>query len=161
MEEFLKTAYDLHTAGPSPVVAVGGLATLANTAAAQVLSPEEIYHCLEHVRRPDVPDGVCEAAFDESGTRYRFDIKSIASARATLGRVARVERIAPSVGGASDLASSTTGSDPDYTLDGVVRSQIVKTLGLAQGNRVRAAQMLGISRSALYRKLALYGLEWC
>ena len=106
-------------------------------------------------------DWICEAAFDDSGTTFRFDIKSIASARATLGRVARVERIAPTAAAEPDPGSSSTGCVPDYTLDGVVRRQIVKTLGLAHGNRVRAAQMLGISRSALYRKLALYGLEWC
>jgi len=130
VEEFLKTAYDLRTNGLSPVLAVGGLATMANTAAMQVLSPKEIYNCLEHVRHPDVPDGTSETVFDETGPSFRFDIKSIASSRATLGRVARVERILRCPATAVDPASSTTGSSPEYTLDGLIRDQIVKTLGL-------------------------------
>ncbi|MDQ1736716.1 MAG: sigma-54 dependent transcriptional regulator, acetoin dehydrogenase operon transcriptional [Pseudonocardiales bacterium] len=44
-------------------------------------------------------------------------------------------------------------------LESIERDAIVKALHDARGNRVHAAQALGIARSSLYRKLRSYGIE--
>jgi transcriptional regulator of acetoin/glycerol metabolism len=44
-------------------------------------------------------------------------------------------------------------------LESIERDAIVKALHDARGNRVQAAQTLGIARSSLYRKLRSYGIE--
>jgi DNA-binding NtrC family response regulator len=46
----------------------------------------------------------------------------------------------------------------DLTLEEVERLLIQKALGRYEGNVSRAAQALGLSRSALYRRIATYGL---
>ncbi|MDQ1733681.1 MAG: sigma-54 dependent transcriptional regulator, acetoin dehydrogenase operon transcriptional, partial [Pseudonocardiales bacterium] len=43
-------------------------------------------------------------------------------------------------------------------LESIERDAIVKALHDARGNRVQAAQTLGIARSSLYRKLRSYGI---
>jgi DNA-binding NtrC family response regulator len=44
-------------------------------------------------------------------------------------------------------------------LDEVIKKTLVRSLEETEGNRRRAADLLGISRSTLYRMLARYGLE--
>jgi DNA-binding NtrC family response regulator len=44
-------------------------------------------------------------------------------------------------------------------LEKVERRQIEKALEVARGNRSTAAELLGISRSTLWEKLRLYGLD--
>ena len=153
VEEFLKASHGNDAGRTNPVVAICGFATLSNVAALQQLSPDEIYNCLVHVRRPDVPDGRNEAFFEVTGTSFRFDITSIRADRTTLGRIARVERT-------TEPGTRDGDGVRGLTLDSVVRGHIARALRLTQGNRVRAARLLGISRSALYRKLAVYGLQW-
>jgi DNA-binding protein Fis len=50
-------------------------------------------------------------------------------------------------------------TDQDTTLATIVRLHIVFVMGLCGGNKNKAASMLGISRSTLYRHLSLYGIE--
>ena len=45
------------------------------------------------------------------------------------------------------------------TLDALERAMIERCLGHAAGNVTRAAESLGISRAALYRKLQKHGIE--
>jgi DNA-binding protein Fis len=52
-----------------------------------------------------------------------------------------------------------TDQPSDNTLSTIVRMHIVFVVGLCDGNRRKAASMLGISRSTLYRHLELYGIE--
>jgi len=63
---------------------------------------------------------------------------------------------------AHDLALRGAGSAAarleDLTLEEVERLLIQKALGRYEGNVSRAAQALGLSRSALYRRIATYGL---
>ncbi|HSN32456.1 MAG TPA: helix-turn-helix domain-containing protein, partial [Ideonella sp.] len=47
----------------------------------------------------------------------------------------------------------------EMTLDDAERYLIVRALARANNNVSEAAQRLGLSRSALYRRLARYGLE--
>lgn len=160
VEEFLAASYDVH-GGSSPVVAAGGLATLANVEAGLQLSPAEISCCLEYIRRPDAPDGSSECHFDRTSSSFHFDTRSISSNGARVGRIARVERARPcgGVGVPADFGSDFSAS-AELSLDLAIRNQIVKVLDFTHGNRVKTAILLGISRSALYRKLAVYGLEW-
>jgi transcriptional regulator with GAF, ATPase, and Fis domain len=64
--------------------------------------------------------------------------------------VARVERRSSS----ADLA----GEAPGFLLDDVIKQTLVRSLEETEGNRRRAAGLLGVSRSTLYRMLARYGI---
>lgn len=61
---------------------------------------------------------------------------------------------------AADLPAclSTTARRPLSAMEIAERDTIVAALRTAGGNRVRAAQCLGISRSSLYRKIERYGI---
>jgi DNA-binding NtrC family response regulator len=47
----------------------------------------------------------------------------------------------------------------DMSLEEVERHLIQRTLGRYEGNVSQAAKALGLSRSAMYRRLQKYGLE--
>jgi two-component system response regulator HydG len=54
---------------------------------------------------------------------------------------------------------ATTEERPVDTLEQKERKYIFRILKLVQGNKVRAARMLGISRATLHRRLAAYKRE--
>ncbi|MDB5107661.1 MAG: two component, sigma54 specific, transcriptional regulator, Fis family [Candidatus Binatus sp.] len=55
--------------------------------------------------------------------------------------------------------SSIFGPEPaGFLLDDVIKKTLVRSLEETEGNRRRAATLLGVSRSTLYRMLARYGL---
>ncbi len=47
----------------------------------------------------------------------------------------------------------------NYRLDNLEKDHIIKTLRLVDGNKTKAAEMLGIGLTTLYRKLQSYGIE--
>lgn len=54
-------------------------------------------------------------------------------------------------------AQDATGQE-DESLASMERRRIQEVLGRTGGNKVRAAKILGLSRRALYRRIARYGL---
>jgi two-component system, NtrC family, response regulator AtoC len=54
---------------------------------------------------------------------------------------------------------ATFSGDHVPTLDELERSHILKVLELCEGQKTKAAQMLGINRTTLWKKLRQYGLE--
>jgi DNA-binding NtrC family response regulator len=67
------------------------------------------------------------------------------------GGAIELEHLAPEIRGAVPGSSSEK-------LEDVERQHILRVLESARGNRTRAAEILGISRSTMKRKLAEYGL---
>jgi two-component system, NtrC family, response regulator AtoC len=59
------------------------------------------------------------------------------------------------------LGQSKTKSEPDdpHTLDDLERRAILNALHNAGGDRLRAAKLLGIGKTTIYRKLKEYGLD--
>jgi DNA-binding NtrC family response regulator len=55
-------------------------------------------------------------------------------------------------------ASTGALGDQVYTLKEAERQLIINALAKSKGNKSLAAQMLGISRKSLYKKLVDYGL---
>jgi transcriptional regulator of acetoin/glycerol metabolism len=53
-----------------------------------------------------------------------------------------------------DFASEPLG----FLLDDVIKKTLVRSLEETEGNRRRAADLLGVSRSTLYRMLTRYGI---
>ena len=56
------------------------------------------------------------------------------------------------------LFDNSSSEDAQFLLDNVIKRTLIKSLEQTQGNRRRAADLLGVSRSTLYRMLARYGL---
>ncbi len=53
----------------------------------------------------------------------------------------------------------STRTPPNPTLEAVERAYIMWVLQSESGNKSRAAEVLGIDPSTLYRKLSRYGVE--
>jgi DNA-binding NtrC family response regulator len=56
-------------------------------------------------------------------------------------------------------SSDQVARSDDLSLDSIVRKHILHVLEQANGNRLQAARMLGITRSTLYKRLDEYGVE--
>ena len=50
------------------------------------------------------------------------------------------------------------GDSPGFLLDDVIKKTLIRSLEETEGNRRRAADLLGVSRSTLYRMLTRYGI---
>jgi DNA-binding NtrC family response regulator len=61
-------------------------------------------------------------------------------------------------GSTGEFPGSSGSENSQLMLDHVIKKALVKALEQTQGNRRRAADLLGVSRSTLYRMLARYGL---
>ena len=58
-----------------------------------------------------------------------------------------------------ELVSASEEGQADLTLQSIEKNHILKILGFFDGNRQKTAEILGVSRKTLYRKLAQYALE--
>lgn len=61
-------------------------------------------------------------------------------------------------GVSAPVRSSENGNPPPLSLDQMEKEALTRALSLAQGNKSRAAQILGVSRKRLYRMLNDYGM---
>ncbi len=127
---------------------------------------------LELLSRHDWPGNVRELAHAiESATLLttndRIDVKDLPTILFEASAAQSPEAAAPvpdSAGGGA--ASAAPGTEPhlmserpsSLSLDDVLKATVLRTLEETGGNRRRAAQLLGVSRSTLYRMLARYGV---
>jgi len=59
---------------------------------------------------------------------------------------------------AGSPAIDSGGEAPGLLLDDVIKRTLMRSLEETEGNRRRAADLLGVSRSTLYRMLTRYGI---
>jgi two-component system response regulator AtoC len=60
---------------------------------------------------------------------------------------------------ASGIAANARAAAPAETLDKIEKQAITDALARCNGNRTRAAELLGVSRKTILNKIKLYGLE--
>ncbi len=70
-----------------------------------------------------------------------------------------VDDLPEPIRGSTDLVPVHTGTTAGLTMDEMEKIHIANTLRLTDGNRERAAKVLGIGARTLYRKLKEYGLS--
>ena len=75
------------------------------------------------------------------------------------GDVIDVNDVAGPRPAAQSASFATFSGDHVPTLDELERAHILKVLELCEGQKTKAAQMLGINRTTLWKKLRQYGLE--
>ena len=75
------------------------------------------------------------------------------------GDVLDVNDVAGPRPAAAGASFATFSGDHVPTLDELERAHILKVLELCEGQKTKAAQMLGINRTTLWKKLRQYGLE--
>ncbi|MBI3046848.1 MAG: hypothetical protein HYY76_00905 [Acidobacteria bacterium] len=84
---------------------------------------------------------------------------------AVAGESIRLEDLSPQVRSGAGAAAATSGggagapvAGPPLTLEEAERRAILAALEAASGNKVRAAEILGIPRTSLYHRLKKLGL---
>ena len=75
------------------------------------------------------------------------------------GEIIRPEHLPVRLRAPGGSGASTVSFRIGVTLEEVEREMIARTLRATDNNRLRTAQILGISRRALYNKLARYAIE--
>jgi DNA-binding NtrC family response regulator len=112
----------------------------------------ELAHAIESAvilsenRKIDVAD-LPEQIVDGTGAELLFPQDENATNGNGIERAARLA-----------AAGIVAGAPPGFLLDDVIKKTLVRSLEETEGNRRRAADLLGVSRSTLYRMLTRYGL---
>jgi DNA-binding NtrC family response regulator len=75
------------------------------------------------------------------------------------GPVLGVDDFRPRGAAAPPIAGALAPGDPVPTLDELERTHILRVLALCEGGKTKAAALLGINRTTLWKKLRQYGLE--
>lgn len=150
LDEFLRRAYDFQSPHSFPIIAVGGLTTIISSQAWKTLSPEEITLCVNQLRSVQIADESTETIDINNSCKLELSIENIRSNGSTFGRIAKIRKI---------RQICNVQSFEDYSLAAAEKTHLARALRATGGNRVRAAMLLQISRSSLYRKMEKYGLE--
>ena len=116
----------------------GNVRELSNTIESAVILSQS-----NNIGVSDLPEQVV----DGTGAELMFPLDELPHNGHAL---AQVVRSPPAIGFA--------GEAPGFLLDDVIKKTLVRSLEETEGNRRRAADLLGVSRSTLYRMLTRYGI---
>jgi DNA-binding NtrC family response regulator len=116
----------------------GNVRELSNTIESAVMLSES-----NHIGVSDLPQQVV----DGTGAELMFPLDELPHDGHALAQVVR-----------SPPAMGFVGGEPGFLLDDVIKKTLVRSLEETEGNRRRAADLLGVSRSTLYRMLTRYGI---
>jgi DNA-binding NtrC family response regulator len=70
-----------------------------------------------------------------------------------------VVAVDPGAAGDDAVAPATTAPEESWNLDAQIERHLLRVLAAVDGNKTRAAELLGIPRTSLYHKLRKYGIE--
>jgi len=92
-------------------------------------------------------------SFLEKGSKVEFAVLSIEEYQALRERLEDLEALLE-----LRRAEAAERDASVVSLDEVEREMVVRTLAAVNNNRTRAAEILGISRRALYNKIGRFGM---
>jgi DNA-binding NtrC family response regulator len=93
------------------------------------------------IRSADLPREIRDCCVEESGDEATMDTLDPRTADDGTG------------------VSATTAPEKSWNLDAQIERHLIRVLAAVDGNKTRAAELLGIPRTSLYHKLRKYGIE--
>ncbi|RQO52787.1 hypothetical protein DBV08_00365 [Rhodococcus sp. KBW08] len=159
LSEFVRMQYRCHPQGDlSAVFAISDSIIIASPDN-DALSLEEVRECEEYASNLEDSINSSWTIRMRSGRVFQIYSYSIDIDNHRAGKVLAIKILI-------DKEPTSTGSDAIHVkpncmnrLEVTERIEIQRTLRQTGGNRVKAARILGISRSSLYRKMNSYGLK--
>lgn len=140
----------------SAIIAVGQSVFMSSLRARSLLSCDELQECQEYafkIQERPITVMMCSGRIVHI-ISYPVKIDNLSA-----GLIIKIEILSERVESTKKLRSIKEESNFVNRLELTERLEIVRTLRQMNGNRVKAALSLGISRSSLYRKMKIYGLE--
>lgn len=140
----------------SAIIAVGQSVFMSSLRARTILSCDELHECQEYafkIQERPITVMMCSGRIVHI-ISYPVKIENLSA-----GLIIKIEILSDRAESTKKLKSIKEESNFVNRLELTERLEIVRTLRQMNGNRVKAALSLGISRSSLYRKMKIYGLE--
>jgi DNA-binding NtrC family response regulator len=135
---------------------------IADSSTQGVIGPENdnsaVSSSSEDVSRAEPLPLQVTAPRDESNQWLTIEQLSVDAGQARSIKNRSVPMSDPQSNAAADALSAVPDTWP-LTLDEVIKQTVIRSLRKTKGNRRRSANMLGISRSTLYRMLSRYGID--
>ncbi|MFC9768714.1 helix-turn-helix domain-containing protein [Rhodococcus jostii] len=137
------------------VMAIGDSFTLYDCSAYALLSPEDLRECELHAKMSPGAEDAIARVHTVRGRSLRIKSTQLTVQGSPIGLIAEIQ--ADTDSGAREYSSARIRNLS--RLERMEELEIRRALHEFDGNKLRAAYSLGISRSSLYRKMNAYGLS--